>query len=73
MVGLHGTSEDAPAVVQRLSREILDALKDPGVQSRLTKIGAIVEPQPAEGCDAFLRVETRRWAEIIQAAGISYE
>jgi tripartite-type tricarboxylate transporter receptor subunit TctC len=71
--GYMAPAKTPPAVVQRLSREILDALKDPGVQSRLTKIGAIVEPQPAEGFDAFLRAETRRWAEIIQAAGISYE
>ena len=58
-------------IVDRLAAEIQAAVKDPDTRARLVKLGA--EPvggTPAEFA-AFLAVQTKRWAQLIQANKIT--
>lgn len=71
--GFMAPAKTPPAVINKLSAEILTALKDKDVQQRLATIGAIVEPQPAPAFGKFLADETKRWGDIIRSAGISNE
>jgi tripartite-type tricarboxylate transporter receptor subunit TctC len=58
------------AVVNKLSTEILEALKDPTVKKKLIAQGAVVEPLDAAGFHKFLAAETAKWADVIHMAGI---
>jgi tripartite-type tricarboxylate transporter receptor subunit TctC len=60
-------------VVARLQLEILKALADPQVKSKLELLGAVVDPQDAAAFGAFLRAETETWAEVIRTAHIQAE
>ena len=60
-------------VVARLGAEVLKALEQPDVKSKLVNLGAVVDPQDPAGFGAFLRSETQTWAEVIRKAGIKAE
>ena len=60
-------------VVDRLDREILKALENGEVKSKLERLGAVVDPQDAQAFGAFLRSETQTWAGVIRKAGIKPE
>ena len=57
-------------IVERLTREITRALESPDYRQRLNSMG--VEPWPGtpEQMAELLRSETKRYAEIVRAAGI---
>lgn len=60
-------------IVERISNEIVAALKSPAVAERITGFGfALTVRQPAE-FGAYLKQEIDTWAEIIKAAGITAE
>jgi tripartite-type tricarboxylate transporter receptor subunit TctC len=65
---VHGKTPKA--LVERWNQEIVKALKDPEVQSRLTQLGAdLVGNSPAE-FDAFIRQQMKKWGGVIEQAGI---
>ncbi|MDX3906571.1 MAG: tripartite tricarboxylate transporter substrate binding protein [Pigmentiphaga sp.] len=62
-----------PAIVDRLSAAVAEAMRDPAVIDRLTQLCA--EPlgtTPAEHA-RYLGEERKRWAEVIRAAGIQLD
>ncbi|OYU49583.1 MAG: hypothetical protein CFE31_04255 [Rhizobiales bacterium PAR1] len=61
------------AIVERISNEIVTALRSPAVAERITGFGfALTVRQPAD-FGAYLKQEIDTWAEIIKAAGITAE
>lgn len=66
-VGPAGIPQD---IVQRLNTEIVAALKSADVREKLTSLG--VEPQPgtAEALGRIIVGDVKRWATVIQKAGI---
>jgi tripartite-type tricarboxylate transporter receptor subunit TctC len=66
-VGPAGIPQD---IVQRLNTEIVAALKSADVREKLTSLG--VEPQPgtAEALGRVIVSDVKRWATVIQKAGI---
>ena len=66
-VGPAGIPQD---IVQRLNGEIVAALKSPEVRDRLTNLG--VEPQPGtpEALGHIMVSDVKRWAVVIQKAGV---
>lgn len=72
-VGLLAPAKTPPEVVERLSREVRQALTKPEVRSRLKGMGAeIVGSTPREYTD-FLKKDYEHWAKIIKAAGVRGE
>jgi tripartite-type tricarboxylate transporter receptor subunit TctC len=58
------------AIVERMQREVSNALRRDEVKSRLTQLGATpVGSTPAEA-DAFLKSELARWADVAKRVGI---
>lgn len=57
-------------VIQKLHRDIVEALKEPDVRDRLTQLGADVVAGTPEEFDALLRAETVRYQKLIKDAGI---
>ena len=61
------------AIIERISKEIVAALKTPAVADKITALGfALNVRQPAD-FGAYLKQEIDTWAEIIKAAGIKAE
>ena len=72
-VGLLAAAGTPKPIVDRLNKELLQALNQPEVQKRLKDLGAIsVGDSPAE-FKAFLEKDKARWAKVIEAAGITAE
>ena len=62
-----GTPRD---VVQRISREVAEAVKDPVVSGKLLKLGAEPVGSSPEAFDRFFRGEVAKWAKVVQQAHI---
>lgn len=62
-----------PAIVEKLNREIVKALKSPGVSAQLSDQGAELIASSPQDFDAFLKSETSKWQKVIKAAGIQPE
>jgi tripartite-type tricarboxylate transporter receptor subunit TctC len=71
--GVAAPAKTPPAVIERLNREIVRALKSPDLGRRLLAQG--VDPvgnTPAQ-YTAFIRNEVQKWAKVIRAANIKGE
>jgi tripartite-type tricarboxylate transporter receptor subunit TctC len=56
--------------VQRLNREVRQALATADVQQRFAELSLSVTPSSPEELDATIKAEALRWAEVIRRAGI---
>jgi tripartite-type tricarboxylate transporter receptor subunit TctC len=65
-----GTPQD---VVDRLSGAIAQAVKSPDVSGKLESLGNLPRGSTAAEAQAFIDAESKRWHEIISAAGIRPE
>jgi len=66
----HGTPKE---VVDKLNKEINEALKDPGMLKKLGDLGGIpVSGTPAD-FGKFLAAETAKWEKVVRAANLSIE
>lgn len=61
------------AAIDALRDDVVRAMSTPDVQQKLAAQGAQPSPFTAEQFAAFLRDETRRWTEVMKAAGIKAE
>jgi tripartite-type tricarboxylate transporter receptor subunit TctC len=71
--GLSGPAGLPAPVVERLNAEVLAALASPEVAPRLVETGATPRRMTAPDYTAFIAAEIRRWAAVVQAAGIRAE
>jgi tripartite-type tricarboxylate transporter receptor subunit TctC len=75
-VGWFGTVAPAgtpPELVGRLNAEIRAALSMPDIRERALAAGAEPLTNSPQEFAAFIRAETRKWAEVIKAAGVKLE
>jgi tripartite-type tricarboxylate transporter receptor subunit TctC len=59
-----------PEVIDRLNQEVRRALAAPAVMAQLRQLGVDPRPGTPEDLARLLAGETRRWAEVIERAGI---
>jgi tripartite-type tricarboxylate transporter receptor subunit TctC len=67
MVAPKGT---APAIVQRLSREIAKALADPAIRKKYEDLGLTPVGSTPREFAADLPEQARKWREVLQAMGL---
>lgn len=60
-------------IVDRLNREIAKTLKIPEVEARLGNLGLTVIADKPEEFGKFMKAETQRWKEAIEAAGVKID
>lgn len=75
-VGWFGTVAPAGTpseIVNRLNLEIKTALSSPEVRERALAAGAEPLANSPQEFAAFIRAETRKWSEVIKAAGVKLE
>jgi len=65
-----GTPKD---VVQKISDEIVKALRAPDLSERLTRDGADIIAGTPQEFSAYLKSETAKWSKVIKQAGIKAE
>lgn len=71
--GLSGPAGLPAPITARLNTEVLAALAHPDVAPRLVEAGATPRRMSAAEYQAFVAAEVRRWAAVVQAAGIRVE
>jgi len=71
--GIAAPAGTPPAIVERLHKEIVAAVRSPAMQERFAKSGASLVGNSPREFDAQIRAERARWGEIIKAAGIKAE
>jgi tripartite-type tricarboxylate transporter receptor subunit TctC len=69
-VGPAGIPQD---IVQRLNAEIVAALKSADVRDKLTNLGVEPQPGPAEALGRVMVTDVKRWAAVIQKAGVEQQ
>ena len=62
-----------PAIVSRLSEEILKAARQPDVVKRFSDMGFDLPAVGAEGFGKHMAAEMQRWGDLIRASGIKAE
>jgi tripartite-type tricarboxylate transporter receptor subunit TctC len=71
--GLLAPAKTSPAVVSRLNRELVAALKSPEVVKQLNERGIDSSPSGAAEYLEFARSEQKRWLPVIKEANIKAE
>ena len=71
--GLLGPAGMPPDLVAKLSRDFVDALNNPTVKERLTKLGATPIGSSPQDFAAKIRADYDKWGPIFKAAGIKAE
>jgi tripartite-type tricarboxylate transporter receptor subunit TctC len=66
----HGTPKE---IVDKLNKEINEALKDPGMLKKLADLGGIPASGTPEQFGDFLKAETAKWEKVVHAANLSIE
>ena len=72
-IGLLVPAETGDAIVNRLHREVIAALKLADVQEAMARQGLEVTTNSPAEFAAQIRTETKVWAEVIKTAGIHAE
>lgn len=68
--GLSAPAGTPEPIVTKLNAEVLAALATPDVSARLIETGATPRRMSAPDYSAFIQAEVRRWASVVQQAGI---
>jgi tripartite-type tricarboxylate transporter receptor subunit TctC len=69
-----GVSKNTPTeIVDRLNKEINDALADPKIKARLADLGGTVLPGSPADFGKLIADQTEKWGKVIRAANIKPE
>jgi tripartite-type tricarboxylate transporter receptor subunit TctC len=71
--GMIGPAHMPASVVQRLSREINEVLKQKDVTDRMLAEGTVPTPSGPEEFTAYIRAELKKWGDVVKMAGIKAE
>ena len=72
-IGWYGVIAPAgtpPDIVAKLNDVFIATLQEPEVIERIRSVGAEPAPMKPAQFEAFIKAETKKWAEVIQKAGI---
>ncbi len=59
-----------PAVIQKLSKAVNDALNDPVIHDKLVKLGATPAAGTPEALGTFMKAEYEKWGRVVHDRGI---
>ena len=69
--GMVAPAKTPRAIVERLNREIAQALREQDLQQRFTGLGARLAPGTPEQFAAYIRAERVKWEKIVRGAKIT--
>jgi tripartite-type tricarboxylate transporter receptor subunit TctC len=68
-VSMFGPAGMPPALTERISKAVQDALADPDVKARIAKMGMEAKSSTPQELAAYNRSELERWRAVVQASG----
>ena len=68
--GLVAPAKTSRPLVDQLSRQVANALREPDVQARFAEIGVRLVGSSPDEFDDWIRKDRAKWAEIIRSANI---
>jgi tripartite-type tricarboxylate transporter receptor subunit TctC len=68
--GLVTPSKTPPAIVERVNKEVLAALKVPAVREQFTKMGFEVVPNSPAEFTQFIVAENAKWGPLVKSLGL---
>jgi tripartite-type tricarboxylate transporter receptor subunit TctC len=71
--GMIGPANMPTSIVQRLSKEIVDILKQKDVTDRMLSEGTVPTPSGPEEFTAYIKAELKKWGDVVKMAGITAE
>lgn len=71
--GLSASTGTPAAVIDRLAREVTEAVTDPAIASRFRQIGAEPTPLGPDAYRAFIDSEIRLWAPVVASSGATVD
>jgi tripartite-type tricarboxylate transporter receptor subunit TctC len=71
--GMIGPANMPAAVVQRLSKEIVEILRQKDVSERMLSEGTVPTPSGPDEFTAYIRAELKKWGDVVKLAGIKPE
>jgi tripartite-type tricarboxylate transporter receptor subunit TctC len=71
--GMIGPANMPSGIVQRLSKEIVDILKQKDVTDRMLSEGTVPTPSGPDEFTAYIKSELKKWGEVVKLAGIKAE
>jgi tripartite-type tricarboxylate transporter receptor subunit TctC len=71
--GMIGPANMPQPVVQRLSKEIVDILKQKDVTDRMYAEGTVPTPSGPDEFTAYIKSELKKWGDVVKLAGIKPE
>jgi tripartite-type tricarboxylate transporter receptor subunit TctC len=73
VAGIGAPTNIPVAIADRLNKEIVAALADPGMKARLADLGSEPMPMTPASFGKLINSETEKWAKVIRAANIKVE
>ncbi len=71
--GMVAPAQTPPAIVAALNRIATEAMRDPTVQEKLASQGLTLAGDTPEHFRGFIDAEIKKWADVIQEAGVATE
>jgi tripartite-type tricarboxylate transporter receptor subunit TctC len=71
--GMVAPAKTPRAIVERLNREIVRALREPDLQQRFTGLGARLAPGTTGQFAAYILAERAKWEKIVRGANITLQ
>jgi tripartite-type tricarboxylate transporter receptor subunit TctC len=71
--GMIGPANMPAPIVQRLSKEIVEILKQKDVTDRMLAEGTVPTPSGPDEFTAYIKSELKKWGEVVKMAGIKAE
>jgi tripartite-type tricarboxylate transporter receptor subunit TctC len=68
--GMIGPAHMPSPIVQRLSKEIVDILKQKDVTDRMLSEGTVPTPSGPDEFTAYIKSELKKWGDVVKMAGI---
>ncbi|QIL74165.1 tripartite tricarboxylate transporter substrate binding protein (plasmid) [Diaphorobacter sp. HDW4B] len=66
--GLWAPAKTPQPIVEKLNHAIVEILKSPEVQQKISEQGAVPTPETPAEFDRFIRAETDKWSKVVKAA-----
>ena len=71
--GLVAPAGTPPEIIHRINADVVAALREPAIATRIAGMGAVADPRTVEESAAFIRSEIAKWREVARAANVRLE
>jgi tripartite-type tricarboxylate transporter receptor subunit TctC len=71
--GLVAPAGTPPDIIRRINVDVVAALREPAIATRIAGMGAVADPRTVEESAAFIRSEIAKWREVARAANVRLE